>query len=53
MPAVVWQGEPGERRTYTCVQLHQEVCQMANVLKQLEVTKGDRAIYRMALLLLL
>ena len=42
MPALVWQGEPGDCRTYTYAQLHQEVCQMANVLKRLGVTKGDR-----------
>ena len=42
MPALVWQGEPGDSRTYNYAKLHQEVCQMANVLKQLGVTKGDR-----------
>ena len=42
MPALIWQGEPGDCRTYTYAQLHRAVCQMANVLKQLGVTKGDR-----------
>ena len=41
-PALVWQGEPGDCRTYTYSELHQIVCQMANVLKQLGVKKGDR-----------
>ncbi|PSB00407.1 acetate--CoA ligase [Merismopedia glauca] len=41
-PAIVWEGEPGDSRTLTYAQLHQEVCQMANVLKKLGVEKGDR-----------
>jgi acetyl-CoA synthetase len=45
-PALVWEGEPGDSRTLTYFQLHQEVCQMANTLTKLGVTKGDRvAIY--------
>jgi acetyl-CoA synthetase len=40
--ALIWEGEPGDSRTFTYAQLHQEVCQMANVLKQLGVKKGDR-----------
>lgn len=40
--ALIWEGEPGEVRTFTYAQLHQEVCLMANVLKQLGVNKGDR-----------
>ena len=40
--ALIWEGEPGEVRTLTYAQLHREVCQMANVLKQLGVEKGDR-----------
>ena len=44
--ALIWEGEPGDTRTYTYAQLHREVCLMANVLKQLGVQKGDRvAIY--------
>jgi acetyl-CoA synthetase len=41
-PAIVWEGEPGDSRILTYAQLHQEVCQMANVLKKLGVKKGDR-----------
>jgi len=40
--ALIWEGEPGDSRTYTYAQLHREVCLMANVLKQLGVEKGDR-----------
>jgi len=40
--AIIWEGEPGDSRTITYAQLHREVCQFANVLKQLGVQKGDR-----------
>lgn len=40
--ALIWEGEPGDSRTLTYAQLHYEVCQIANVLKQLGVKKGDR-----------
>jgi acetyl-CoA synthetase len=44
--AIVWEGEPGDRRTLTYHDLHREVCQFANVLKTLGVRKGDRvALY--------
>jgi acetyl-CoA synthetase len=44
--AIIWEGEPGDRRTLTYFDLHREVCQFANVLKSLGVKKGDRvAIY--------
>jgi acetyl-CoA synthetase len=39
--ALIWEGEPGDSCTYTYAQLHREVCQFANVLKQLGVQKGD------------
>jgi acetyl-CoA synthetase len=41
-PALIWEGEPGDSRTFTYAQLHREVCQMANALKQLGIKKGDR-----------
>ncbi len=41
-PALIWEGEPGDSRTLTYAQLHQEVCQMANAIKDLGVKKGDR-----------
>ena len=40
--ALIWEGEPGDSRTLTYAQLHREVCQMANVIKDLGVQKGDR-----------
>lgn len=40
--AIIWEGEPGDSRTLTYAQLHREVCQFANVLKNLGVQKGDR-----------
>jgi acetyl-CoA synthetase len=44
--ALIWEGEPGDRRTYTYKDLHREVCQFANALKKLGVHTGDRvAIY--------
>jgi acetyl-CoA synthetase len=44
--ALVWEGEPGDRRTLTYFDLYRQVSQFANVLKSLGVTRGDRvAIY--------
>jgi acetyl-CoA synthetase len=44
--AIIWEGEPGDRRTLTYFDLHREVCQFANVLKSLGTKRGDRvAIY--------
>jgi acetyl-CoA synthetase len=44
--AIIWEGEPGDRRTLTYYDLHREVCQFANALKSLGVARGDRvAIY--------
>jgi acetyl-CoA synthetase len=44
--AIIWEGEPGEQRTLTYLQLHREVCRFANVLKRMGVVAGDRvALY--------
>jgi acetyl-CoA synthetase len=44
--AILWEGEPGDRRTITYWELYREVCQFANVLKLMGVDRGDRvAIY--------
>ena len=44
--ALIWEGEPGDERTYTYRELHEEVCRFANALKELGVARGDRvAIY--------
>ncbi|HJT80549.1 MAG TPA: acetate--CoA ligase [Chthoniobacterales bacterium] len=42
--AIIWEGEPGEKRTLTYQQLHHEVCRFANVLKRNGIKKGDRVI---------
>ncbi|MBA3969805.1 MAG: acetate--CoA ligase, partial [Gemmatimonadetes bacterium] len=44
--ALIWEGEPGDARSYTYSELHREVGRAANALKALGVGKGDRvAIY--------
>ncbi len=39
--AIIWEGEPGDLRTYSYHALNREVCQFANVLKSMGVKKGD------------
>jgi acetyl-CoA synthetase len=44
--AIIFEGEPGDVRTITYRQLHQDVCRMANALTGLGLKRGDRvAIY--------
>ena len=44
--ALIWEGEPGDRRTLTYSELLRDVSRFANVLKSLGVKKGDRvALY--------
>ncbi len=45
--AIIWEGEPGEKRVLTYQQLHREVCRFANVLKRNKIKKGDRVIIYM------
>jgi acetyl-CoA synthetase len=40
--AIIWEGEPGDRRVLTYWDLAREVRRAANALKQLGVRKGDR-----------
>ena len=40
--ALIWEGEPGDRRTLTYWDLYCEVRKFANVLKSLGVQRGDR-----------
>ena len=44
--AIIWEGEPGDRRTLTYWDLYRQVSAFANVLKSLGAKKGDRvALY--------
>jgi acetyl-CoA synthetase len=41
--AILWEGdEPGEQRQLTYIELHEQVCRFANVLKAQGVQRGDR-----------
>jgi acetyl-CoA synthetase len=39
--ALIWEGEPGDVRTYSYFSLNREVCKFANVLRSMGVKKGD------------
>jgi acetyl-CoA synthetase len=40
--AIIWEGEPGDTKTISYADLKDEVCRLANALKELGVQKGDR-----------
>ena len=40
--AILWEGEPGDRRVLSYQDLHREVCKFANVLKDQGIHAGDR-----------
>jgi acetyl-CoA synthetase len=40
-PAIIWEGEPGDKRVLSYGELLREVCKFANVLKDIGITKGD------------
>ncbi|MBC6936271.1 MAG: acetate--CoA ligase [Chloroflexi bacterium] len=40
--ALIWEGEPGDKRTFSYWRLWQEVNKFANVLKSMGVKRGDR-----------
>ncbi len=49
--AIIWEGdEPGTDRKITYQELHHHVCEMANVLKQRGVKKGDRVCIYMPMI---
>ncbi|MEI7576912.1 MAG: acetate--CoA ligase [Armatimonadota bacterium] len=41
-PAIIFEGEPGDTRTLTYSEVKDQVSQIANALKSMGVTKGDR-----------
>ena len=45
--AILWEGEPGDKRTLTYSELHTETCRFANVLKANGIRSGDRVIIYM------
>ncbi len=45
--AILFEGEPGDKRTITYRELHALVCRFANALKKLGYQAGDRAIIYM------
>ncbi|MFM2242233.1 MAG: acetate--CoA ligase [Verrucomicrobiota bacterium] len=48
--AIIFEGEPGDRRTITYSQLHREVCQFANVLLGQGVKAKDRVLIYMPMI---
>jgi len=40
--AYIWEGEDGSRRSISYNELYNEVCKFSNVLKSMNVQKGDR-----------
>src|SRR6195256_3253808 len=49
--AIIWEGDdPKDSKHITYQQLHQEVCQFANVLKSRGVKKGDRVTIYMPMI---
>lgn len=48
--AIIWEGEPGEKRVITYQQLHRDVCKFANVLKRNKLKKGDRVLIYMPMI---
>ncbi len=40
--AIIWEGEPGDKRTLTYFDLYRQVNKFANVLKKFGIKKGDR-----------
>jgi len=49
-PAIIFEGEPGDRRIISYRQLHEEVCRFANVLKGRGLQPADRAIIYMPMI---
>ncbi|MGF1633827.1 MAG: acetate--CoA ligase [Phycisphaerae bacterium] len=45
--AILWEGEPGDKRAITYGQLQRDVCKFANVLESKGVKSGDRVLIYM------
>ena len=48
--AIIWEGEPGDKRVITYGQLQREVCRFANVLEKKGVKSGDRVLIYMPMI---
>ena len=49
--AIIWEGDDPElSRTFSYRELHVEVCKFANILKHLEIQKGDRVCIYMPMI---
>jgi len=44
--ALIWEGEPGDQRSFSYHALNREVCKFASVIKAMGITKGDRVTNR-------
>jgi acetyl-CoA synthetase len=48
--AIIWEGEPGDKRVLTYGQLQREVCRFSNVLEKKGVQSGDRVLIYMPMI---
>ena len=48
--AIIWEGDAGEKRIITYLELYREVNRFANLLKSLNVKKGDRVVMYMPMI---
>ncbi|WP_024791675.1 acetate--CoA ligase [Lebetimonas sp. JS138] len=48
--AIIWEGDNGENKTITYLQLYKEVNKFANLLKNFGVQKGDRVVIYMPMI---
>ncbi|MEC7696208.1 MAG: AMP-binding protein, partial [Planctomycetota bacterium] len=39
--AILWEGEPGDKRSLSYAELHEQVCKFANVLREKGIQPGD------------
>ncbi|NPA11028.1 MAG: acetate--CoA ligase [Epsilonproteobacteria bacterium] len=48
--AIIWEGDNGEKRIITYLELYREVNRFANLLKELGIQKGDRVVIYMPMI---